>query len=334
MEVRYGQVENSESVTGNNIYLPLNQSVQNTLWVAKATETSEGEPMSRVIMNDMDFTFIEKIPSSTKVYGVIGKIVALSNEDFTYYMLLTANNQRSSLQFIQKSHRHTNTIDHRKILFLKLGELTLSGLRYTFFIARDNMEIIGTKKNCGPRAVEMYNEQLEGKCRTSTTNDRAASQQVAKRRKKALEAHTIPHEDAMKLQYLPDQYEKEDFYKINGIRSFNSGGLVSLVPLCENLNEKPKEDEHKSDYHIATTVENVLGREHTFSTILAANTALEDWLDLRLVFGKERDKIVGAVYDKFFEDISFKLVDESSKPHIFREIKIDIDQVIYISLIV
>jgi hypothetical protein len=110
-----------------------------------------------------------------------------------------------------------------------------------------------------------------------------------------------------------------------GIKSKDLGGRTKIIPILSNLPGIENPTISQSEMHIVTELPDAFKIKHTFSTLSKAIGLLRLQCP-----DNQQDDIIGAVASKFLECIGWRMVEEDSVPHKFKELKIDIDQVLII----
>jgi hypothetical protein len=113
-----------------------------------------------------------------------------------------------------------------------------------------------------------------------------------------------------------------------GIFSDDSGGRNAVIPLICGGFTGTDLPVVLSEMHIVTTVPDVFKIKHSPTTIKNAIDEFQlECMDKYFLSEKEFERILGAVSSKFFEDISFQIVEDPPSEHIFKSLKLDVDQV-------
>ena len=149
------------------------------------------------------------------------------------------------------------------------------------------------------------------------------------------DCHEIPKE--LTNMFIGEQLKSmSDAPAMYGIKSKDCGGHHSVVSLTRSVMDESDETKYLSDYHIATTVIGAYTIQHNQATILEGVSVISDHLVQKGV-EKDSDKYnaaIGALSDKLFEGIEFRMEPEKICPSQIIDMKIDIDQVCLIIIIV
>jgi hypothetical protein len=131
---------------------------------------------------------------------------------------------------------------------------------------------------------------------------------------------------ALKVSDDYDAYLKER--GVAGIRSFDSGGRVSLHPLLIDKDSAITIPAALSEMHIVTTIKDVFSVNHTHSTLVAAIDLFQRNCNAIGLEKGDFETVLANVASLLLEDLSWKIVAEDSCEQLLKTIKVDIDQVL------
>jgi hypothetical protein len=206
------------------------------------------------------------------------------------------------------------------------------------------MLLIGVNKN---KIAEISAQQYD-LIVTGRTNLVPKSQNQMNRKEKSMELNSTivdePHQKRQKLAYmLPQPIGAELFVcnldeDLSGIKKKQGLGIkkvnanVALVNILGSKYGKYKKFVPLSEMHCTKEVEGAFCTEHSVETIVQAIDALNEKLIFMNVLPAECEQIRGAVASKLLEDIGWRLGPNKASPKKFKNLKVDIDQVIYLLL--
>jgi hypothetical protein len=302
---------------------------------------------------------VQDFLNSTPLYGLMAVLFVKCSP--VYYLIWTPNrNAPATLTFVKDHYKFTGTIKkriERKPLlenfanrgrfksswsesfdiYTPTGSIVLfshTRKRHNFssHVDMDVKDKSGTwdEITSGVPQVLSHSKVNETKCLK-----RKLKSVFSESKRRQDESHVIPDDivDLLLsevLQTANDQASSSSLKK-NQIRSKDSGGYNTLLEIPKSTPLKDNSKIPLSDYHIATGVRDAYKLKYTQSSILHATKAVSDCLLSHSILSDNPDhnKVIGALSDKLYEGIEFRMVPETKCAQEFVSITVDIDQVCY-----
>lgn len=334
----------------NNTYLPLCELASNTGWLGCSNLSNIELSLNlNEIKIDKDFAVFTK----EKLFG-IAAILAIAGSIEYYLIMIPQLKSPASLFFLKRDKKITNSINknisrHGGLCshFVNRGEMILENKNHEVYLANTSVQfherLLGKAKQTHD-LIGLWDSVVTGiqnKTYSSKVEDRKRKLRssedvfdctdvpVMKRnqdKNKKNQSHVLP-KDVINLFHSEELKEDDDVPYINTLRSKDSGGINSIIPLVPQ--SKDTSLLYLSDYHLATQVPDAYSVPQNQDTILKARKELSNVL---VSNGHPEDspsfiKAIGAVSDKYFEGIEHRMTPEISHEAKITEMKIDIDQV-------
>jgi hypothetical protein len=351
--------------------LPLHRPFHETRWQG----TNSDDPLSKHTPLPGKNETISDASEISMLLGkslflVVGIIIQklLERKPIVFYLVVIPNqNNMSSLYFVKKHRKATESINQRLKIAAVLKNLSAplywdiphervymhfldeNDFPFDFFVAKKVLLIgNGDMRNhemkvneydyliTGKHSAELKSrQQLRNKTATILKKQRLETSDCFsfKHDRATPNAHAFTLNEQTRNRFLSGKHSSDCTSKIRGgfgIRSDDSGGLVKLYPIISDRDESSEPVPlTKSEMHVVTEVPNVFKIKHSFKTIHAAIENFRTMSEESGLSNKEIDVALGAIASRFLEDISWQLVSDSTAnaDHLFKNILVDIDQV-------
>lgn len=284
---------------------------------------------------------VKALLDNSSAYGVVGYLENYRRQAKNFFLVLFPRTIDSvvgdRVMFLRRHPSCTRTISSKfngknRMGFDELNaNIAIGGETYMFHAAANSMEIFGHEKGSKELAIGKYNETITGinheKLISGKNKRRLDSRQRLEKRH--LSSVSLRNTAANRfIEKFNDNFQLASMPGHFGIRSKDSGGTVRVLPVTGNSDSEEELPPPLSEYHTIQEIDNVFCGLHNLSTIAHAVEVLEVRLNEEsLNKDLTKELIIGAVASKFFEDISFQTVCEEERAHVFKSIKVDIDQV-------
>jgi hypothetical protein len=333
-----------------------------TFWQPNAVFNEQ--TMDRIDLKNVSLLedeLVNEFLNSSPVYGLMA--ILLINSSPSYYLVWIPNqNAPATVMFLRDHHRFTGTIRKRidrmplHSRFNCSGQFTSSWSEdFDVYTPMSSIVLFShsrkIKYNFSPDAQSTpirskfgtWDELISGipqvisqsKLNEAKKMKRKCESVFFESKRRQDESHIMPNDIAD--LFLSETLQSNDYQtshaslKKNQIRSKDSGGYNTITGLPKST--PSLEDNSKkclSDYHIATEVCDAYKLKYTHESILQAKLAVSDCLLSKNIMSDNPDhnRVIGAISDKFYEGIEFRMVPETKCQQEFMSIDVDIDQVI------